>query len=181
MNWASGGYLFVQAGRGSLTEADAERHRRIASVAGQPRVAVGVESGVIGIEVDEAALDQEVTNLEHVAPPSGMRDPRAPLAILVLSEARSLKTSRGSRPDTRCSARRPRNLPAGDGVSTGREADRFELLAAAGEVADGTLLLEDAVARLPRAIVSAEIAALEQLNAALLELPRCVRSRVAGR
>src|SRR5258706_15891390 len=40
----------------------------------QPRIAGGVLARVIRVEVDEAALDQEVANLEHIAPAA-----RAPL------------------------------------------------------------------------------------------------------
>jgi PAS domain S-box-containing protein len=48
-----------------------------------------------------------------------------------------------------------------------READRFDLLAAAGEFADGTLLLEDTVARLLRLVVPAfaDVATLDSISA----------------
>jgi GAF domain-containing protein len=51
-------------------------------------------------------------------------------------------------------------------VSTGPEGDRFELLAAAGEVADGTLLLENTVARLLGLVVPvfADVATLDSIS-----------------
>ena len=51
-------------------------------------------------------------------------------------------------------------------MSTGREGDRFELLAAAGEVADGTLLVENTVARLLALVVPAfaDIATLDSIS-----------------
>lgn len=51
-------------------------------------------------------------------------------------------------------------------MSTGRDGDRFELLAAAGEVADGTLLVENTVARLLGLVVPAfaDIATLDSIS-----------------
>ena len=51
-------------------------------------------------------------------------------------------------------------------MSTGPERDRFELLAAAGEVADGTLLLENTVARLLGLVVPvfADVATLDSIS-----------------
>ena len=51
-------------------------------------------------------------------------------------------------------------------MTTGRDVDRFELLAAAGEVADGTLLLENTVARLLALVVPAfaDIATLDSIS-----------------
>ena len=51
-------------------------------------------------------------------------------------------------------------------MSTGRDGDRFELLAAAGEVADGTLLVENTVARLLALVVPAfaDIATLDSIS-----------------
>src|SRR5690242_8550444 len=42
--------------------------RCIAPVCREPRIPCGVETGVVGIEVDEAALNQEVAHLEDIAP-----------------------------------------------------------------------------------------------------------------
>ncbi len=52
-------------------------------------------------------------------------------------------------------------------MTTGPEADRFELLAAAGEVADGTQLLDDTVARLLGLVVPAfaDVATLDSIAA----------------
>src|SRR5436190_14453933 len=63
--------------------------RRAGLPVGQPRIARGVGAGVIGVEVDEAALDQEVADFEHVAPSTGapLGHARAPGAVLVLAEA----------------------------------------------------------------------------------------------
>src|SRR4051812_29052952 len=67
-------------------------HRAGMSVPGQPGVAGGVLAGVVGVEVDEAALDEEVTDLEDVAPaartPFGYAGP--PGAVLVLAVAGAL-------------------------------------------------------------------------------------------
>jgi GAF domain-containing protein len=51
-------------------------------------------------------------------------------------------------------------------LSTGPDGDRFELLAAAGEVADGTLLVENTVARLLALVVPAfaDIATLDSIS-----------------
>jgi len=51
-------------------------------------------------------------------------------------------------------------------MSTGSEGDRFELLAAAGEVADGTLLVENTVAQLLELVVPAfaDIATLDSIS-----------------
>ncbi len=51
-------------------------------------------------------------------------------------------------------------------MSTGPDRDRFELLAAAGEVADGTLLVENTVARLLELVVPAfaDIATLDSIS-----------------
>ena len=51
-------------------------------------------------------------------------------------------------------------------VSTGPQGDRFELLAAAGEVVDGTLLLENTVARLLDLVVPvfADVATLDSIS-----------------
>src|SRR3954467_8953889 len=59
----------------------------LGSLADQPWVAALVASRVVGVEVDEAALDLEVADLEDVAPASGAPfwDARAPRAVLVLA------------------------------------------------------------------------------------------------
>src|SRR2546428_6601474 len=49
----------------------------------EPGIALGVEAGVVGIEVDEAALDQEVPDLEDVAPAARVCDAGAPLSVAV--------------------------------------------------------------------------------------------------
>src|ERR1700733_2317510 len=56
---------------------------------GEPRIPSRVLAGVVGIQVDEAALDLPVADLEHVAPPPGapLRHASAPGAILVLAVA----------------------------------------------------------------------------------------------
>jgi len=56
--------------------------------------------------------------------------------------------------------------PAGDGLSTRPQGDRFELLAAAGQVADGTLLVENTVARLLELVVPAfaDVATLDSIS-----------------
>src|SRR5580700_4486151 len=72
-----------------------------------------------------------------------------------------------SRTVTRCSPGRRPSLPVGDGgLSTGRDGDRFELLAAAGEVADGTLLVENTAARLLGLVVPAfaDVATLDSIS-----------------
>src|SRR6516165_12807489 len=58
----------------------------------EPRVPGGVPASVIGVEVDEAPLDQPVTDLEDVAPATGapLWDSCAPRTVLVLAVARAL-------------------------------------------------------------------------------------------
>src|SRR5262245_43664000 len=56
---------------------------------GEPGITRGVETGVVGIEIDEAALNQEVTYFEDVTPASGVRNPGAPGAFPVLARARA--------------------------------------------------------------------------------------------
>src|SRR5262245_34143337 len=56
---------------------------------GEPGVARGVLAGVVGVEVDEAALDLPVADLEHVAPAAGavLGVPGPPGPVLVLAVA----------------------------------------------------------------------------------------------
>src|SRR5690348_18356553 len=56
------------------------------SLPGQPGVTVLVGARVVGVEVDEAALDLEVADLEHVAPASRapLRHPGPPRPVVVL-------------------------------------------------------------------------------------------------
>src|SRR4029453_16722232 len=63
-----------------------------AGLAVQPGVAGGVLPRVVGVEIDEHALDQEVADLEHVAPAARapVGDARAPGAVLVLAVAGAL-------------------------------------------------------------------------------------------
>src|SRR4051812_3961292 len=58
----------------------------------QPGVAGGVLAGVVRVEVDEAALDEEVADLEHVAPPPSapLRHSGPPRPVLVLAVRRPL-------------------------------------------------------------------------------------------
>src|SRR3954451_8396589 len=74
--------------------ASADRLGRVAPVRRQPGGAVGVAARVVGVEVDEAALDEEVAHLEDVAPAPGVRHARAPLAVVVLAVARPLARER---------------------------------------------------------------------------------------
>src|SRR5688572_25985988 len=66
------------------------RLRRIASASREPVVTRRVETSVIGIEIDEAALNQEVADLEDIAPASRMRHTGAPRPVLVFTGARTL-------------------------------------------------------------------------------------------
>ena len=54
-----------------------------------PGIAGGVLAGVVGVEIDEAALDLPVADLEHVAPAAGapFRHAGAPRPVLVLAMA----------------------------------------------------------------------------------------------
>src|ERR1700675_2683717 len=63
--------------------------RPICSAGLQPGVARGIGAGIVGVEIDEAALDLPIANLEHVAPAPGavLGDAGAPLAVLVLAVA----------------------------------------------------------------------------------------------
>src|SRR2546429_9869790 len=52
-----------------LIDLDAHRPGSRASALRQPGIPCCVASGVVGVQVDEAPLDQEVPDLEDVAPP----------------------------------------------------------------------------------------------------------------
>src|ERR1700733_291149 len=58
----------------------------------EPRVPGGVLAGVVRVEVNEAPLDQPVTDLKDVAPAASARfgDSRAPRTVLMLAVARAL-------------------------------------------------------------------------------------------
>src|SRR5262249_28176728 len=60
-----------------------------ASAAGQPGITRGVLAGVVGVEIDEAALDLPVADLEDVAPAAGtpFRHAGAPWPIAMLASA----------------------------------------------------------------------------------------------
>ena len=66
----------------------------VPAVGRQPWIAVGVGACVVGIEVDEAALDEEVAHLEDVAPAARVGHAGAPGAVLVLAVARALAGER---------------------------------------------------------------------------------------
>src|SRR5262245_29848018 len=75
----------------------ARRGRRAAVLtaarsAREPGIPLGVARRVVGVEIDEAPLDQEIANLEHVAPATCLPfvDTGAPLAIPVDTVARAL-------------------------------------------------------------------------------------------
>src|SRR4249919_1259326 len=77
-----------------------DRTRRVATIRTEPRVPIRIETCVVGIEVDEAPVDQAVTDLEHVAPAAGVRHPSLPLAVAVLAHARAFAGERvGARHD----------------------------------------------------------------------------------
>src|ERR1700712_3841812 len=56
-----------------------------------PRISGGVLARIVRVEVDEAALDQPVADLEHIAPAAGapLGHPGAPRPIGMLAVARS--------------------------------------------------------------------------------------------
>src|SRR5215213_519607 len=62
----------------------------------QPRVPLGVDAGVVGVQVDKAALYLEVADLENIAPPArgplGITGP--PWTVPVLTEARAFDGQR---------------------------------------------------------------------------------------
>src|SRR5262245_18182236 len=72
----------------------AHRLGGFASFVRQPRIASRIQSGVVGIQVNETTLDQEITNLEDITPTSGVRHACAPRSIGVLAGARSLDGKR---------------------------------------------------------------------------------------
>ena len=51
------------------------RHARHEPLPGKPGIALRIRVLVVGVEIDEAPLDLEVPNLEHIAPASGVRRP----------------------------------------------------------------------------------------------------------
>ena len=59
----------------------AHRLRWIAPLGRKPGVTNRVETGVVRVEIDEAALDQKVAYLEHIAPAARVRDACAPGAV----------------------------------------------------------------------------------------------------
>src|SRR5260370_35279561 len=63
-----------------------------ASALRQPGIPCCIVSGVVGVQVDEAPLDQEVPDLEDVAPPAGapFRHAGPPGPVLVLPVAGAL-------------------------------------------------------------------------------------------
>src|SRR3978361_1526019 len=63
----------------------------------QPGIAGGIPAGVVRVEVDEAALDQKVADLEDVAPSarSPLGDAGPPGAVLVLAVAGVLRDDEG--------------------------------------------------------------------------------------
>src|SRR5689334_15263417 len=60
----------------------------------EPRVPSRVESGVIRIQINEAALDEEISNLEDIAPSSSMGYPGTPRSIDMSSGACSFDGKR---------------------------------------------------------------------------------------
>src|SRR6185436_10033457 len=87
----------------TVTVRPTQRRRRVladaraVSASGfQPRVAGGVLSRIVGIEVDEHALDLPVADLEHVAPPpgTGLGITRPPRPVLMFAVARALGDDR---------------------------------------------------------------------------------------
>src|SRR5215218_7866531 len=62
----------------------------------QPRVPLGVDAGVVGIQVDKAALYFEVADLEDIAPPARgpLRFTGPPWTVAVLTEAGTFDSQR---------------------------------------------------------------------------------------
>src|SRR5260370_2989470 len=92
---AGGGMARVSDARspreGPGVPADARPGSR-ASALRQPGIPCCIVSGVVGVQVDEAPLDQEVPDLEDVAPPAGapFRHAGPPGPVLVLPVACAL-------------------------------------------------------------------------------------------
>src|SRR3954470_18690589 len=76
--------------------AHARRFAPFTSLPSEPRVARRVAARVVRIEIDEAALDLEVADLEHVAPAARgpVRHARTPRAVLVLAVGGALGDDR---------------------------------------------------------------------------------------
>ena len=62
----------------------------------QPRVPLGVDAGVVGVQVDKAALYLEVADLEDIAPPARgpLRFTSPPWTVPVLTEAGTFDSQR---------------------------------------------------------------------------------------
>src|SRR3712207_3908943 len=69
----------------SISSVSGSRHRFFP----QPRIPLGVDASVIGIQVDKAALYLEIADLEDVAPPARgpLRFTGPPWTVPVLTEA----------------------------------------------------------------------------------------------
>src|SRR5262245_4294206 len=70
------------------------RFRSIPTSRREPRVPGRVESGVIRIQINEAALDEEISNLEYIAPASSMGHAGPPGSIDMSSGACSFDGKR---------------------------------------------------------------------------------------
>src|SRR6202795_5371156 len=71
--------------------------QRLAGVAAarrQPRVAIRIQPRIVGVQVDEATLDERVAHFEHVTPTAGMGDAGTPLTVSVLAVAGALTGER---------------------------------------------------------------------------------------
>ena len=70
------------------------RFRSIPTSSREPRVAGRIESGVIRVQINEAALDEEISNLEDIAPASSMCYAGPPRSIDMSSGACSFDGER---------------------------------------------------------------------------------------
>src|SRR3954471_17453980 len=147
----------------------------LGSLAGQPWVAALIASRVVGVEVDEAALDLKVADLEDVAPAPGapLWHARAPWPVLMLAVRGPLGDDRVATGEDPVEVR----VVVPDGLELGADVAEHppDLLAPVGDpplrehhLGVGGEQLEDAVPGRRHTAVVERLEVLERYRLALL-------------